>query len=154
MNPKNESAEPKRDHVFSVIVVLVVMVVLWLLLTPIVPAIARSTMNRFHLQGESFVWFAVQQPIPAMYNFANEYEVRDFPEGFVESFLDTSQRRYINHFPARVMTFANTRYTLQVDGTDRWVTLWSTYRGQSIESRFHIKPIGENRFELVRETQR
>ncbi|TWU00821.1 hypothetical protein [Stieleria varia] len=143
--------KPSNDWFFRGIVALVCCVAFWLLLTPFVPAVARSTMGRFHLSSSSFAWFALQQPIPAMYNFSNQYEVQDVPADFLSPILDQSERRYINHFPMRVLTFANTRYLLTEPGTDRWVTLWTTYRGQTMETRVHLKPLGDGKFEMIRE---
>ena len=143
--------QPKtRDCGFVAIVAMVVVVAVWLLLTPFVPAIASATLHRFHLRSASFTWWAIQQPIPAMYNFANRFEVREFPPGLVDPIIDTAEKRYINHFPTRVLTFANTRYMHLNKGEDRWVTVDSTYRGQTLETRFHAKPLKGGGFELVR----
>lgn len=139
-----------RDYGFIAIVVMVLVVAVWLLLMPFVPAIASATLHRFHLRSESFLWWAIQQPIPSMYNFANRFEVREFPPGLVDPILDSPEKRFINHFPTRVLTFANTRYRLLHKGQDRWITIDSTYRGQTLETRFHAKALEGDGFELVR----
>ena len=72
--------ETSRDVGFLVICLLVCLHVIWLLLMPWVPGIAKATMNRFHLSSSSFAVWAIQFPIPTMYNFANQYEVREFPK--------------------------------------------------------------------------
>lgn len=141
-----------RDPLYVVILGAVCCVSVWLLLMPFVPAIARTTMQRFHLSTQSYPVWAAQAPIPAMYNFGNQYEIRDLPEGLITPVLDSSRPRYINHFPTRVLTFANGRYTLLSPGQDRWLTFWSSYRGQTLVSKIHAKPIGEGRFEWVRES--
>ena len=137
----------KRDPFFAVILFGVGAVVVWLLLTPFVPGVARATMKRFHLRGDSFVMWSAQAPIPAMYNFANRFEVREVPDDIMGMMpiLDLepkeSEKRYINHFPARLLTFANTRYELLHPGEDRWVTIETTYRGQRFETKIHAKPV-------------
>lgn len=141
-----------RDPFFVVILVGVCCVSLWLLLMPWCPGIARQSMKRFHLASDSFPLWAAQAPIPAMYNFGNRYEVRDLPEGLMTPVFDSSEPRYINHFPLRVLTFANKRYVLLSPGQDRWLTVWSEYRGQMLETKVHVKPIGAGRFEMVRES--
>ncbi|MEL6109566.1 MAG: hypothetical protein AAFU85_26450 [Planctomycetota bacterium] len=147
----------KRDPFFVVILTGLGAVVVWLLLTPFVPSVARTTMERFHLRGDSFTKWAVQAPIPAMYNFANRFQIREVPDDFDKLMpifqlapqeLDEPQWRYINHFPPRLLTFANTRYKLLDQGEDRWVTIETSYRGQRIETEIHAKPI-ENGFEWV-----
>lgn len=139
-----------RDYGFAAIVTIVIVVAIWLLLTPLIPSIASATLHRFHLRSGSFPWWAIQQPIPSMYNFANRFEVREFPPGLVDPILDEQEKRYINHFPTRVLTFANTRYTHLIKGQDRWFTIDSTYRGQTVETRFHAKALPGGGFEIIR----
>ncbi len=139
------------DFGFLLIVALVAAVVLWLLLTPFLPSVASSTLRRFHLRGDSFVWWSIQQPIPSMYNFANTYEIRDLPPGLIDPIFDDEiERHYINHFPARVLTWASRRYRNLHDRKDRWVTIETSYRGLTLTSRFHAKPDGEGGYQLVR----
>ena len=136
------------------IVGLVALVTLWLLLTPFVPSVASSSLHRFHLRSDSFAWWSIQQPIPSMYNFANRYEVREFPPGLIDPiFDDVTERHYINHFPARVLTWASRRYRNLNDGKDRWVTIESSYRGQTLTTRFHAKRDGDGGYQLVRRTR-
>ncbi|MEM6469108.1 MAG: hypothetical protein AAF802_06025 [Planctomycetota bacterium] len=146
--------QSRRDPLFVGIVVLVCVVTVWLVLMPFYPELARVTMKRFHLETDSYVKWAMQAPIPAMYNFANEYEVRDLPEDLVTPVLDTRRPRYINHFPVRILTFANSRYVMLESGQDRWLTVRSSYRGQTLETKVHAKPVGEGRFEWIRQSSR
>ncbi len=146
------SAKGRRlDAGFIAITGLVALISIWLLLTPCVPSIASATMRRFHLSSSSFLAWAIQFPIPAMYNFANQYEVRQLPPGLVDPILEESEKRHLNHFPARVLTFADNRYFLLHDGKDRWVTIETSYRGQQIETAMHARPTENGQgFELVR----
>lgn len=141
-----------RDPLFGVIVAGMVCVAVWMLLMPFYPAIARMSLRRFHLSTESFAVWAAQAPIPSMYNFGNQYEIRDLPEGLITPVLDSTRPRYINHYPTRILTFANGRYALLRKGQDRWTTFWSSYRGQRLETKVHAKPVGEGRFEWVRQS--
>jgi hypothetical protein len=149
LNERRQQDRP-RDYGLIAIVAVLVVIAVWLLLMPWVPAIASATLHRFHLSSKSFLVWAIQLPIPSMYNFANQYEVREFPPGLIDPILDTPERRYINHFPSRVLTFANTRYVHLSKGEDRWFTIESSYRGQTIETRFYAKAKPEGGFELVR----
>jgi hypothetical protein len=146
----NSRPETDRDYGLIAIVSVLVAIAVWLLLMPLVPAIASATLHRFHLRSGSFLLWSIQQPIPSMYNFANRYEVREFPPGLIDPILGSPQRRFINHFPSRVLTFANTRYVHLSNGDDRWVTIESSYRGQTLETRFHAKAKDGGGFELVR----
>ena len=123
----------------AAIVTLVVGVAIWLLLMPWIPAIGRTTLNRFHLNSGSFATWAVQFPIPAMYNFANRYEVRRKPMTERDD-ADRSRQRLVNHFPVRIFTFADGRYVHLRYGEDRWLTVESSYRGQTLRSSFHAQP--------------
>lgn len=149
---QGQTPNRSRDPIYGLILFATIAVAIWLLLMPFYPAIARVTMKRFHLTTESFALWAAQAPIPAMYNFGNRYEIRDLPEGLITPVLDTTRPRYINHYPTRVLTFANGRYTLLHPGQDRWVTMWSSYRGQTLHTEIHAKPIGEGRFQWVRDS--
>lgn len=141
---------PRRpDYFFGVIVALVLSIFLWLLLMPWVPAIASVTLHRFHLRTGTFMGWAIQQPIPSMYNFANRFEVREIPEGLLDPVLDTAEKRYLNHFPPRILTFANTRYRYLHDGKDRWLTIDSSYRGQTIQTRYHARPRQSGGYDMI-----
>lgn len=128
----------------------------WLVLTPLVPGVAATTMRRFHLCGGSFLHWAVQFPIPTMYNFANRYRVQDYPPDLADPLLADplvaeSDYRYLNHFPTRIFTFADNRYYFLRDGQDRWLTIDTTYRGQTLESKIHARPLKDgNGFEFIR----
>ncbi|QDT02575.1 hypothetical protein K227x_09530 [Rubripirellula lacrimiformis] len=150
----NDAAR-NRDYGFIAIVMFVVAISIWLVLMPWVPAIASATMHRFHLRSSSFACWVTQFPIPTMYNFANQVEVTNIPPGFVDPILEnplgeispatSGSRRYINHFPFRIITFVSSRYRNLKDGTDRWFTLNSSYRGQSIQTRIHADPDGDHK---------
>ena len=97
------AAIPSRpiDYGFRAIVTLVVLIAIWLLLMPWVPVIASATLHRFHLRTSNFALWAIQQPIPSMYNFANRYEVREIPPGLLDPIIENTEKRYINHFPTQ-----------------------------------------------------
>jgi len=148
---ENSKERSRPDLGFLAIIGLLVVVVIWLILTPIVPAVASASMHRFHLRSGSFAAWAIQFPIPTMYNFANRFEVREIPRGLIDPIADETEKRYINHFPARVLTFFNTRYRYLHDGKDRWVTIDTTYRGQTVETRMHASPKENGKgFDLIR----
>ena len=73
------ASHPDPDYAFRAITITLLLVAGWLLAMPWTPAIARSTMKRFHLQTESFLLWAIQQPIPPMYSFANKVKVTTSP---------------------------------------------------------------------------
>lgn len=139
-----------RDPGFVVIVLLVSLTAAWVLLMPFFPAVASATMRRFHLRSDSYLFWAIQSPIPTMYNFANTFQVRKVPHGEPDPEGEPTVMRYANHFPMRVVTFADTRNRFLSGGQDRWYTLRSSYRGQSIVSRIHVKKKGEGRFDVLR----
>ena len=139
-----------RDYGMVAIVTLVVVIAGWLLLMPLVPAIASATLHRFHLRSGSFLTWAAQFPIPAMYNFANRYEVSEKPI-LEDEGVSPSNQRYVNHFPVRIFTFADGRYVHLRHEGDRWLTVESSYRGQTLRSHFHAERKVQGRgFELRR----
>jgi len=152
MDGNEQNSERRRDPLFVAILLAVCGASIWLLLLPFFSTVARISLKRFHLATESFPLWCVQAPIPSMYNFGNQYEIRDLPEDLITPVLDSRRPRYINHYPSRIVTFANGRYALLQPGQDRWLTYWSSYRGQKLETKVHIKPLGNGRFEYVRQS--
>jgi hypothetical protein len=146
----NAMRPAKRDIGFVAIIGLLAINALWLLWMPWSQEISKATMRRFHLQTGSFIAWAVQFPIPAMYNFANQAEIDHYPPGLVDPLLDQSEKHYLNHFPARCFTFADGRYSHLRQREDRWITIESSYRGRRLETRFHARPNPEGGFELIR----
>ncbi len=135
-------------------------VALWVMAMPWVPAVASVTMRRFHLSSDTFWGFAIQQPIPAMYNFANRVEVRELDPaddllrmidpvlGLPSELADTGStqlplgvigRETVNHFPLRLVTFADGQYKYLRGGT-RWIAATSDYRGRRLTTRWRIEP--------------
>lgn len=143
-------AAPRRDLGFVAIIMLIACVALWLLLMPWVKSISWTAMERFHLRSSSFPTWVAQFPIPSMYNFANRCKVDRYPPGLIDPLLDESESRYLNHFPTRCITFADGRYRYLRDGNDLWITVETSYRGQTLETRLHIKRKQEAGFEMIR----
>ena len=151
---------------------------LWLLMTPWVPAVSQSLMNRFHLRTASFAVWAIQQPIPSMYNLRNTTEVRDLPldvahSGLIDPLLldplfglptvETNPSkpigivggRTINHFPTREITFANSRYNYlgklqNPSQSNRWFIFESTYRGQKLNSVYELSVADDSTWRMKR----
>ncbi len=160
------TSSPRKSIFLSLIYVVIAMIAMWILLMPWVPAIAAVSMRRFHLTSSSFVWWAIQQPIPSMYNFCNTFEIRQWPPGVTNSlvsdplFFDLSSDKtidfgkihadHINHFPSRVLTFSDHRIHCCSSNQNRWLVTVSTYRGQRIETLTQAKPVGGGRFLLTR----
>lgn len=155
-SPLSDGAAPGRpDWIFRVLVAALFAVALWLLAMPWVPAIARCTMQRFHLLTGSFPAWAIQQPIPPMYSFANTTEVRTTPPGDVldpgslPSRAGLIMGQTINHFPTREFTFADARARYLRDRREKWFVLRSTYRGQVVESRYRLVPASEGGWQVA-----
>jgi hypothetical protein len=153
-------AVQRPDWMFRILVTALFSVAVWLLAMPWVPAIARCTMNRFHLQTDSFAAWAIQQPIPPMYSFANTTEVRSrSPKSPSQRALEPAgskednavlASRFINHFPTREFTFANARVRHLLDRSSRWFVLRSAYRGQTVESLYRLDPVEEKGWTVTR----
>jgi len=144
------SEEPSRiappDYGFFIIIGLVAVIAAWLLLFPFVTPIAETTLNRFHFKTASFWQWAVQQPVPAMYSFRNTYEVTRPGRSGREDFVAESGT--INHFPLRVVTFANGRYRNLLEREDVDVHVTSTYRGHRLESDYRVKSDDNGVFQM------
>lgn len=150
----------------------------WLLMTPLIPAVSQSLMDRFHLRTTSFAVWAIQQPIPSMYSFRNTTEIRDLPldigeSGLIDPLLldplfglptvETNPSkpigiiggRTINHFPTREITFANSRYEYlskpqNPAQSTRWFILESTYCGRKLRSVYELTVADDGIWEMKR----
>jgi hypothetical protein len=49
------------------------------------------------------------------------------------------------------LTFADGRYDLLRYSKNQWCQLKTTYRGQSLKTLIHAKPVGRGQYEVVRE---
>ena len=137
---------PEYDIGFLLIVLLVAAIVVWLMLMPICPAIARSTINRMHLNTRSFPLWVAQQPIPAMYNLSNRFRLTRMRGDASETVV---RSKSINHFPTRVITFANGRYVNLHKRGALLLEVSSSYRGLNQRSSYLIEPTGSV-FEMSR----
>lgn len=129
--------QPSTDVGFYAIIGLVATIVVWLMLMPIVPSIAETTINRFHLRTRSFPQWVIQQPIPSMYNLANHYRVTRETAGGETEVLESGA---INHFPTRIITFANGRYRSLHDRIECQLVVTSSYRGIRQQTQYQITP--------------
>lgn len=147
-NAHSDEETARCDCGFYGIIGLVVVVTGWLLLMPFVDSIRSTTMNRFHLRTGTFWQWAIQQPIPSMYNFANRVRVtrRDPATGRTSVVF----QRPVNHFPVQAVTFATGRYRCLRDGQPCQVHATSTYRGEVLETRFDVTSNGDETFLMTR----
>jgi len=117
-------------------------VALWLSALPFSRAVQQATIDRFHLVTPSFAAWAIQQPSPPMYNLENRYWfarrelaanelVGDPAEGIETGML--------NHFPVRMITFADARVRLFEDQRQGWLYVRSRYQNQERMTVYRIQ---------------
>lgn len=146
---------PTADWLYRGILGLIASVAMWILATPVIRPIATATMHRFHLSSHSFATWAMQFPIPAMYNFSNRSRVgREITDLLAvwdehESYAMEPWQQ-MNHFPARGFTFANVRWRYLRQHEPRRFELETNYRGQNLRSTYDLIPIVDTDFELIR----
>lgn len=125
----------------------------WLVSLPLSPFTQKTTAERFHLRTGSFAGWALQQPVPPMYNLENRYwfarrplsaeELTDSPPADVESMV-------VNHYPVRVATFADTRLRLFGTAPEGWLYVRSVYQQMELTSGFHVSRAGDGELRLRR----
>lgn len=92
------------------------------------PRVQIMMMKKMHLRNDSFLQWALLQPVPSMYNFNNT--IRIDPDGLVGQ---------MNHFPLRAITYRPmVRKSLAESGRRFFVTVKSTYRGAELVSQFEL----------------
>ncbi len=148
MSETTETCPIKMDCGYILILMLMLGVVCWLLTMPLVPNVQQISLNRFHLQTQSFAGWAVQQPIPSMYNFYNRYEIGPAPKGFARKHWD---RGTVNHFPVRMFTFGDNRAIFLRTPEIRWLDVWSSYRGEQLHTTWFALPADDGGFDLSSE---
>jgi hypothetical protein len=141
-----------RDILAAGLVVLMALVAAWLLALPLSPLIQSASLERFHLRSSRFLWWAVQQPIPAMYNFENRYWASRFPleRGQLDETPAHIETSMINHFPGRVYTFANNRGRLLHTREPHFLYMRSRYRGRDLWTTWTAVPSPRGGMRLVR----
>jgi hypothetical protein len=128
-----------RDPLRAVIVAFLVGTVLFQLLIPVSATVARAAMARFHLRSSSVVLWQLMQIVPSMYNFENRIWITEAPlddEALAEPPSTTGF--YINHYPARTLTYGYQRRWLGGLKKPLYVTLRSRYQGHDLVTRFKL----------------
>ena len=86
--------------------------------------------------------WAVNQPIPAMYNFANEIWIGNRPKNAVEGLPAPAKFKYgyiwINHYPLRVITFTSYRWMTLKDKDYKYISLRSKYKNSFVETCYYL----------------
>ena len=126
-----------RDLISLGFLGLLLAIISWLVLHLTTTAVPSCTLNRFHLQTNSFLGWSLQQIVPSMYSFENSYEFRADQEvpAVVTAFAKTRQ---LNHFPLRVVTFFDGRYALFHSGNGGDLVVTSRYRNLEISSQWNV----------------
>ncbi len=132
-----------RDTSVLWILVPLILIFVWIVQLPFNSAVQHATLCRFQMQTPSFWAWAVQQPIPAMYNCENSGCVTD---GLADE--KWSARRMVNHFPFRLLTFGDGRLAYLLDHRPKQFWLESAYQGHSIATRWRANPIDDRGYEV------
>lgn len=146
MSRESESRAQRFDLGYVMMLGLIVAVSCWLLAMPFSRFIQDSTLHRFHLTTRHFALWSMQQPIPAMYNFYNRFEVS--PSPWKKSEPSSVHAETLNHFPLRIITFGDNRQLFLPADEPRQIDIWSRYRGNELRTRYLATPLAEGGFQL------
>jgi hypothetical protein len=162
-----------RDYQSLALLLLIVSAAVWLIVLPFSRTVQSVYLQRFHLATPDFASWAIQQPVPSMYNFENRYWVsaellttnqlevlaqdkssgakltneispnvkitnESMKSGATDAALPVT--KMANHFPARIFTFADSRYHYLEDKGACFLYMRSRYRGSELISRFGVEP--------------
>ena len=115
---------------------------IYVALKAFVPAVQQRGIDQFHLTHSSFPEWALLQPIPAMYNYANELWIGNRPyieRNAVRADKSTDHHyTYINHYPLRIISFSWYRSKFLTDTNFDYITLKSTYQNTSQVTHYRI----------------
>jgi hypothetical protein len=130
-----------RDRAAAGVGLLLVALAAWLALLPLVPAIQRTTLRRFQMQTPRFWQWAVQQPIPAMYNAENRFRIQT--KRTAAEHVSNRPMRHLNHFPFRVFTFGDGRFDYLRHASPVSLHIESAYRGHRVATTWEAIPRAE-----------
>lgn len=143
----------------------------WCIALPLNERVQSEFLQRHHLASDSFAIWALQQPIPSIYSFENQYclsrvALSPAEQATVWRELDSRTKLAepldcgelahlgglldagtLNHFPTRKVTFGDSRRMLNCD-PDAFLYLSSRYRGRKIRSTYQMRPSGEATIQL------
>ncbi len=150
-----------KDIASAMLLLFVGCVALWIMALPLNRTVQESYLRRFHLASANFAVWAIQQPVPAMYNFENRIwasrtaataEELDHalcaipntrPSVASNDLATNVETDPVNHFPTRAFTFGRTRSFLK-QNPSWYYYLRSRYRDLEIRSAFKISPVSES----------
>jgi hypothetical protein len=155
-----------KDASSAVLLTAIIGVAIWIVALPLSSSVQETYLKRFHLTTPSFVTWAIQQPVPAMYNLENRFWFRrtrltqdeldllatgepDCVGADQSEDAEPIQTDAINHFPTRTFTFAYSRLFLKRD-TSGYFYLRSRYRDREIRSLYQVVPLTESEFAVKR----
>ena len=121
---------------------LIASVCIFFVLKAFVPSIQRICIKQFHLRSASFFQWALLQPLPWMYSYANEVCWTDNINP--KACLDFHERAYprfhtwLNHYPLRFVTFTYQRPNFVLTETDQYIHLKSRYKNQELTTTYKI----------------
>jgi hypothetical protein len=115
---------------------LIACVAAWLLALPVVSFVQTAALNRYHLQTSTFLAWALQAPVPAMYNFRNHFTLQS--QRWDRPALGQLTNGTLNHFPVRLWTFSEGRASLYEERARLELVVSSEYRGRKLTTRWHL----------------
>ena len=126
----------QRDYTSIVLFAAISLIAFWTVCLLFVKPVQVAALNRYHLQSQSFLCWSVQQIIPSIYNFENQFEFAsdsNIPDPKVEKYLKT-----LNHFPLRVVTYFEGRVTFLDNESGGELRVRSRYRGQEVLTQWRL----------------
>ncbi len=118
----------KRSYGALALYLLCTVVSVYLLLLAVLPALQRTLMRNFHLRTPSYLLWALQQPVPNMYNFKNELMLE----------IPMQETRYVNHYPIQLVTNPWNRHIYFWNYGHTVLRVRSTYRGVRVVTRYRL----------------
>jgi hypothetical protein len=155
-----------KDVASKILLIVIVAVAIWIAALPLSSTVQESYLRRFHLASPNFAVWAIQQPVPAMYNFENRVWASPMPATFDELYamqpdptdsqstnaveqVEKIETDSVNHFPTRAFTFGDSRSFLK-QNPSWYFYLRSRYRDLEIRSGFQISPVSETEVQVNR----
>ena len=128
----------QRDYSSAFLFAAIALIASWLCCLPFFGSVQRTALNRFHLQTKPFLVWSVQQTVPSIYNFKNEFDFETDAENPSAKLQAFAAAKTVNHFPMRVVTFADCRFVFFHEGEGGNLTVRSRFQDQELVTYWRI----------------
>jgi hypothetical protein len=145
----------EKDWFAILIVGIAFAIAIWIVSMIFSPFTREHSLRRFHLASPNFAGWAMMAPIPSMYNFENRIQFTNEMVGDDEFNIEHESwfKFYLNHFPARAMTFGDFAPTCFKTVRHGTFEMSSRYQTTELVTRWEIGENEDGKLQVYRRSE-